>query len=157
MTTPEQEHTESTLSAEEQQAVKDRAREIRQSKKRISKQEREALEAQDVSNAIAKLDDSDRSIAQSIVRIAAEVDPELKTKLWYGMPAFTKNGKVVIHLLPAGKFHMRYATLGFEDTANLDDGDIWPVAYAITSINSQTESLIRRTIANAVRKLENEG
>jgi uncharacterized protein YdhG (YjbR/CyaY superfamily) len=155
MTTKKKSETASTLSVEEQQAVKDRAREIRQSKKRISKQEREAQEAQDVADAIAKLGDSDRSIAQTVLRIATEVDPELKTKLWYGMPAFTKGGKVVMHLLPAGKFHMRYATLGFEDTAQLDEGEIWPVAYALTSTGAETQSLIRRTIANAVRKLEN--
>jgi hypothetical protein len=67
------------------------------------------------------------------------------------MPAFTKNGKVIMHLLPAGKFHTRYATLGFEDSAQLDEAEAWPVAYAITGLGEETESLIRRTITNAVQ------
>ena len=92
----------SGLSKEEQQAVKDRARELRQSKKRISKAEREALEAEEVATSIAGLDELDRTIALAVQRIANEVDPELKARLWYGMPAFTKNGKVIMHLLPAG-------------------------------------------------------
>ncbi|GAA6123709.1 DUF1801 domain-containing protein [Bifidobacterium psychraerophilum] len=141
----------SGLSKEEQQAVKDRARELRQSKKRISKAEREALEAEEVATSIAGLDELDRTIALAVQRIANEVDPELKARLWYGMPAFTKNGKVIMHLLPAGKFHTRYATLGFEDSARLDEAEAWPVAYAITGLGEETESLIRRTITNAVQ------
>ncbi|MCI1637049.1 MAG: DUF1801 domain-containing protein [Bifidobacterium crudilactis] len=153
MATADNDGKTSGLSAEERQAVKDRARELRLSKKRLSKQEREAIEANDVLEAIAKMSNSDQAICQAVSRIVTEVAPDLKTRLWYGMPAFTRNGKVLMHVLPAGKFHMRYATLGFEDSAGLDDGASWPVAYAITDIDSHTESLIRRTIANAVREL----
>ena len=103
---------------------------------------------------IAELDDSDRAIAERLHALVTENAPDLAPKTWYGMPAWAnKDGKVVCFLTPAGKFDSRYASFGFNDAARLDDGTVWPTAFAVTKLTQADETmfaaLIRRSVGQA--------
>ena len=91
--------------------------------------------------AIAKMADADRKIAERIHAIVRKVAPELTPRTWYGMPAYSKDDKVVCFFKDAGKFKDRYATFGFNDKANLDEGSMWPTSYALTKL-TQTMSFV---------------
>ncbi|HKT55432.1 MAG TPA: hypothetical protein VJR25_01550 [Microbacterium sp.] len=120
---------ENGLSLQEREAVKARAKELRAQEK--AGKDREAGVAA-VREAIGKLGDSDRATAEGLYRIVTAVAPHLMPKTYYGMPAFANEaGKPVVFLRPADKFGERYATIGFEDRATFDDGEMWPVAYAV--------------------------
>lgn len=104
------------------------------------------------SEVLAKIDEMkepDRAMARRIHAIIKASVPEVESRLWYGMPAYARRGKTVCFFQPAAKFKTRYATLGFNDPAHLDDGEIWPVAYAITKINPTVESKIAALIKKA--------
>ena len=94
---------------------------------------------------------ADRALAERIHAIVTSVAPELSPKSWYGMPAYAKDGKVVCFFQPADKFDARYATFGFNDPANLDDGTMWPTAYAVTDLSDadvkQIEKLVKRAVS----------
>ena len=98
---------------------------------------------------IAELPEPDRSIAQRIHNVIKDAAPSLTPRLYYGMPAFAKDGKVLCFFQPAKKFKSRYATLGFNDVAALDDGAMWPCAYALTTLTAADEKKVRALIARA--------
>ena len=95
--------------------------------------------------------DSDRAIAEALHAIVAATAPDLAPKTWYGMPAYARDGKVIVFFKPAAKFKVRYAEVGFNEWANLDDGDIWPTAFAVTAmtaaIEEQLTALVRRAVS----------
>ena len=129
--------------------MRQRAAEMKaQQRKGKSPEEKAALDRQELVDAIAGMGDSDRVIAQGIDDIVTEVAPQLGSKTWYGFPAYTRGGKVVLFFKPAAKFKDRYATLGFETNALLDDGQMWPTSYAILSLTADDE----KRIADLVRR-----
>ncbi|WEG09073.1 DUF1801 domain-containing protein [Microbacterium horticulturae] len=142
--------TKSGFSAEERSAMRQRAAEMKaQQRKGKSPEEKAALDRQELVDAIAGMDDSDRVIAQGIDDIVTEVAPQLGSKTWYGFPAYTRGGKVVLFFKPAAKFKDRYATLGFETNALLDDGQMWPTSYAILSLTADDEKRIAELVRRA--------
>jgi uncharacterized protein YdhG (YjbR/CyaY superfamily) len=100
--------------------------------------------------AIAKMNESDREMAKRIHETVRKVAPELVPRTWYGMPAYSKDDKVVCFFKDAGKFKERYATFGFNDKANLDDGSMWPTSYALTKLTKADEKKIGELVKQAV-------
>ena len=134
------------LSAEERAAVKQRAAELRAQEK--AGKSREAGEAA-TRDAIAEMTEPDRVLAEGIHRIVSEVAPQLMPKTWYGFPAYTDaDGKVVVFFKAASKYTTRYATLGFEEASQLDDGDLWVTSFALIALTPETE----KTVAAHIRK-----
>lgn len=140
----------SGFSAEERAAMKAYAAEKRANSRRRSKEDKLAEEAQKEREAIAALPDGDRTIAARIHDIVAEVAPGLTAKTWYGMPAYAKDDKVVCFFQPASKFGARYGTLGFNDVAVLDDGEIWATSFAVTAITPAVDARIRELVSRAI-------
>lgn len=135
------------LSTEERAAVKQRAAELRAQAK--AGKNREAGEKA-IREAIAEMPDDDRELAEGIDRIVKEVAPHLMPKTWYGFPAYTDaDGKVVVFFKAASKFTTRYATLGFEEAANLDDGDLWVTSFALLKWTPEVEARIAEVIRKA--------
>ena len=132
------------FTAEERAAMKERAQEMRAAKK--GKGDPEA----DLLAKIAEMPAEDRAIAERIHAIVREVAPTLTPKTWYGMPAWARDGKVVCFVQPAAKFKARYATLGFNDDARLDDGAMWATTFALTAVGEAEEARIRELVARAV-------
>jgi uncharacterized protein YdhG (YjbR/CyaY superfamily) len=135
------------FSEEEKAAMKERAKEIK-AEARLSK-DREAGESA-VLAKIAELPEPDRSMAQRFHDIVKANAPDLMPRSWYGMPAYTRDGKVVCFFQAADKFKARYATLGFDDTANLDDGDLWPTYFALKKLTPVVEAKIAELVKKAV-------
>jgi len=125
--------------------MKERAAELQASGKKGAKK---ADEAQACLDKIAEMGDSDRAIAERFHAIVTTHAPMLDPKTWYGMPAYALDGKVVTFLKPAEKFGSRYVTVGFEDPATLDDGNLWPTSYAITKLTKADE----KTLVSLVKK-----
>ncbi|WP_213816386.1 iron chaperone [Glaciihabitans sp. dw_435] len=138
------------FTAEERAAMKERAKELKTTagRKRTGKSTPEADE-KDVLEKIAEMPEPDRVIAEAIHAIVAANAPELAPKTWYGMPGYAKNGKVVVFFQGAAKFKTRYASLGFNDNALIDEGTMWPVAYALTQLTADDEARIAALIAKA--------
>lgn len=103
----------------------------------------------DVLAKIAEMPDEDRAKAEKFHDIVRRTAPELVPRTWYGMPAYSKDDKVVCHFKPAAKFKMRYAIIGFSDRANLDDGDMWPVEFAVGGLNAAVEKRIAQLVKQA--------
>jgi len=145
-TTPKSDAAAETegFTAEERAAMKERAREVRSARGRGKSADLEP----DVLAAIAEMPDEDRAIAERVHAIVREVAPQLAPRLWYGQPAYARDGKVVCFFQAAAKFKSRYATLGFSDDAKLDDGPIWPTAFALVSLTASEE----KQIADLVRR-----
>ena len=99
---------------------------------------------------IAEMSDSDRAMAERVHAVVMKAAPGLAPRTWYGMPAYAKDGKVVCFFQGAAKFKARYATIGFSDKANLDDGTMWPVAYALTKLTKADEATIAALVKKAV-------
>jgi uncharacterized protein YdhG (YjbR/CyaY superfamily) len=133
------------FTAEEKAAMKERAKEARASKTKADGEK-------DVLAKIAEMPPSDRSLAEGLHEIIKQTAPELTPKTWYGMPAYATGDKVLCHFRPAEKFNTRYATLGFSDKANLDQGDFWPVEFALRQMTAEIETKIARLIKQAVAK-----
>ncbi|AEI11219.1 iron chaperone [Cellulomonas gilvus] len=133
------------FTTEERAAMKDRAREVRKARSRTAATDPLA----DLLAKIAELPDEDRALAEAIHAIVTERAPGLTPKTWYGMPAYARDGKVVVFFQPASKFKARYATLGFNDTAALDDGAMWPTAFALTTIGDDETRRITDLITRA--------
>ncbi len=127
---------------EEKAAMKERAKEVRRSSKNTNG-EPELLEK------IAEMDDPDRAMAERIHAIITSSAPSLAPTLWYGMPAYARNGKAVVFFQPAGKFKARYSTLGFNDSAALDDGSMWPTSFALTELTAADEARIAELVQRA--------
>ncbi|HCT79601.1 MAG TPA: hypothetical protein DGT23_24165 [Micromonosporaceae bacterium] len=133
---------------EERSAMKERAKELKASARSSSK----AADAEnEVLAKIAELPESDRVIAERLHALIKANAPGLASKTWYGMPAYTKDGKIVCHFQSAEKFKTRYATLTFSDVANLDDGAMWPTSFALTKLTAAAEAKIVALLKQAVR------
>jgi hypothetical protein len=128
---------------EERDAMKERAREI---KAASDKEDGESA----VQAKIAEMADSDRAMAKRLHALIKASAPDLSPRLWYGMPAYAKDGKTLCFFQPAQKFKTRYATFGFNDVAKLDEGTMWPVAYALTKVSPADESTISGLLKKAV-------
>jgi len=131
------------FTADERAAMKERARELKAASN-------EAEAEQDVLAAIAKMPGSDRAMAKRLHTIIKDSAPGLSPKTWYGMPAYAKDGKVVCFFRGADKFKERYAMFGFNDSANLDKGAMWPVAFALTELTAADEKKIAALVKKAV-------
>lgn len=131
--------TSTGFSADERAAMKERARELKAEAKRDAKK---ADGAKDVRETIAKMPDADRVIAERVEAVITEVAPDLVPKLWYGQPAWTKDGEVLCFFQSSAKFKTRYSTLGFSEKAALDDGLMWPTSYALNGIDAAAEERI---------------
>jgi uncharacterized protein YdhG (YjbR/CyaY superfamily) len=131
---------------EERAAMKERAAELRRAGGRGAAKKSE--EAQACLDKIAEMPASDRVLAERIHAIVTATAPDLDAKTWYGMPAYARDGKVVCFFKPAEKFKARFATLGFEDAANLDDGGMWPTSFGVTKLTKADE----KRIADLVRR-----
>jgi uncharacterized protein YdhG (YjbR/CyaY superfamily) len=129
---------------EERAAMRDRVRELKGS--RSGKTNGEA----DVQAAIAKMDASDRVMALRLHKIIQSNAPNLTPRTWYGMPAYSKGDQVVCFFQNAGKFKVRYATLGFSDEAHLDDGHMWPTGFALTQLTDKEELIIIALLRKAL-------
>jgi len=133
------------FSAEEKAAMKERAKEM---KADANKAEAESA----VLEKIAEMPESDRNMASRLHAIIKASAPNLEPKTWYGMPAYaTKDGKIVCFFQSAQKFQARYATLGFSDTANLDEGTMWPTSFALKELTAADEEKISELVKKAAR------
>jgi uncharacterized protein YdhG (YjbR/CyaY superfamily) len=135
------------FTAEERAAMKERAKELK-AESRLKK-DREAGEA-DVLAKIAEMPKSDRAMAKRLHAIVKETAPDLAPRTWYGMPAYSKDGKVVCFFQSAAKFKSRYATFGFNDSANLDEGAMWPTSFALKELTPAGEKKIVALVKKAV-------
>lgn len=139
------------FTAAERDAMKQRAAETRSARTRTSAAEKAAAAAQAVQDKIEQMAPEDRDLAREVHRLVTTAAPQLAPKLWYGMPAYALDGKIVCHFQDAAKFSTRYATLGFSDRAQVDDGPMWPTSYALTEITAQVgteiDALVRRAVA----------
>ncbi|ADH67505.1 iron chaperone [Nocardiopsis dassonvillei] len=138
------------FSAEERAAMKDHAREQKKAARRASRAEKAAEAERDVLAKIAGMRDSDRVMAERVHAVVMANAPALAPKLWYGMPAYALDGKVVCHFQGAAKFGTRYATLGFSDLAQLDEGTMWATGFALTEVTDETEARIAELVRRAV-------
>jgi uncharacterized protein YdhG (YjbR/CyaY superfamily) len=132
------------LTDEERAAMKELVKE----RKAVASKEEDASA---VLAKIAEMADSDRAMAKRVHAIVKASAPALSPKLWYGMPAYYKDGKVVCFFQDAQKFKTRYATFGFSDAANLDEGGLWPVAFALKDLTAAEEARISALVKKAVR------
>ncbi|HYN75796.1 MAG TPA: hypothetical protein VEV13_06325 [Candidatus Limnocylindria bacterium] len=136
------------FTAEERAAMKERTAELRARGKKGAKKA-DGLQA--VLDRIAQMAPEERALAERVHVIVTETAPELTPKTWYGMPAYANaDDKVVVFFQDAGKFNYRYSTLGFQDAANLDDGDLWPVSYALRQWSPLVEERIAELVKAAV-------
>ncbi len=126
--------------------MKEHAAEVKRSKAAAGKE----TEAQVCLDKIAAMAPADRALAEKVHEIVTTVAPELEAKTWYGMPAYAKEGKAVVFFQDAGKFKARYATLGFQDSAALDEGTFWPTSYALTAIDDEVEARITELVKRAI-------
>jgi uncharacterized protein YdhG (YjbR/CyaY superfamily) len=133
------------FTAEERAAMKERAQELKADARKADGES--ALLAK-----VAEMPAPDRAMAKRLHEIVKASAPDLSPKTWYGMPAYAnKDGKVVCFFTPASKFKERYATFGFNATANLDEGAMWPTSFALTKLTATEEAKIRRLVKKAVR------
>ncbi len=134
---------------EEKAAMQDRVEEMKVPARRGSGADKADGESE-VLAKIAEMKDQDRAMGKRLHAVITASAPALSPRLWYGMPAYAKNGKVVCFFQSAQKFKTRYATLGFSDAANLDEGTIWPNAYALTKLTPAVEARISALVKKAV-------
>lgn len=134
------------FTTEERDAMKERAKELKTRARRGAKADTEP----EVLAKIATLPESDRVIAERLHAVIKANAPGLTPKLWYGMPAYARDGKVVCHFQPASKFKTRYAMLGFSDQANLDDGDMWASWFALADLTPAVEKRLGKLLKQAV-------
>jgi uncharacterized protein YdhG (YjbR/CyaY superfamily) len=131
------------FTAEEKAAMRERARELKAA-------ESDAEAEREVVAKIAEMPDADRVMAERIHALIKDTVPDIAPKTWYGMPAYARDGKTICFFKPAAKFKARYATLGFSDKANLDDGAMWPTEFALTELTADAEARIAELVKQAV-------
>lgn len=132
------------FTAEERAAMKERARELKNAK-------RGAAGEKDVLAAIARMPEPDRTLSERLHKLVRAAAPGLLPRTWYGMPAYANaDEKIVCFFRPASKFKDRYLTLGFNDTARLDDGAMWPTSFALTALTAAEEKRIRELVKKAI-------
>lgn len=145
---PTKNATADGFTAEERAAMKARAEELRAEGKKGAKKA-DGLQA--TLEAIAKMNDDDRALAERVHVVVTTTAPQLAPKTWYGMPAYAnEDDKVVLFFKNAGKFKERYCTLGFEGAAHLDDGDLWPVVFALQAWTPAVEKKVTALVKAAV-------
>jgi hypothetical protein len=144
-----QKTTKKTFTEEERSAIQERAREVQAAERRGPRAAKADGES-DLLAKIAEMPESDRAMAKRIHSVIKAGVPELTPTTWYGMPAYASNGKVVCFFQSAQKFKTRYATFGFSDKAKLDDGNMWPNAYALTKLTAADEARITALVKKAV-------
>ena len=136
------------LSEEEREAVKQRAKELREQEKAGKNR---AAGEKAVLEAIAEMEPDDKVLAEGLHKVVTEVAPDLVPKTYYGMPAYANaEGKIVVFIQAASKFKTRYATIGFEDRAALDDGDVWPIGFAVRNWTPAVEKKLTELVRTAV-------
>jgi uncharacterized protein YdhG (YjbR/CyaY superfamily) len=133
-----------TFTAEERAAMRERAKEAKAAKGR-------AAGESDLLAKIAEMPKADRVMGERLHAIVTDNAPDLEPKTWYGMPAYARDGKVVCFFKAASKFKERYATFGFNDTATLDDGAMWPVVFALKELTAADEKKLGALVKKAVR------
>lgn len=138
--------TSGGFTPEEKAAMKERAKELKAAARRDAAK---ADGEKDVLEKIAEMPDSDRVMAERIHAIVKATAPDLMPKTWYGMPAYAKDGKIVCFFQSADKFKARYATLGFDAAANLDEGNMWPTSFALTKLTAADEKRITELVKRA--------
>jgi uncharacterized protein YdhG (YjbR/CyaY superfamily) len=139
--------TSATWTDDEKEAMKARARELKAEARRGAEK---ADGEKDLLAKVAEMPESDRVMAERIHAVVMASAPDLSPKTWYGMPAYAKDGKVVCFFKAASKFDTRYATLGFEEAAMIDDGDFWPTSYGLTKMTPAIEKQIGELVKKAV-------
>jgi uncharacterized protein YdhG (YjbR/CyaY superfamily) len=138
------------LTAEERAAMKERAHELKAEARRGRRKKGKTDGESDVLAKIAEMPAPDRAMAKRLHAIIKETAPELAPRTWYGMPAYAKEGKVVCYFTAASKFKQRYATFGFNDSANLDEGNMWPTSFALKELTPAEEKRIAAQVKKAV-------
>ena len=141
--------TSAGFTAEERAAMQERAKEVKAASRRGPRANKADGES-DVLAKIAEMPEPDRVIAERLHALIKATAPALAPKTWYGMPAYAKDGKVVCFFTSADKFKSRYATFGFNDAANLDDGAMWPTSFALTELTAADEARIGALVKQAV-------
>lgn len=141
--------TKSGFSADERAAMAQRADELR-STKSLKGAAKLAKELEACAEAIDALGGVDGDLARAVHRIVTELAPDLNPKTYYGFPAYAADGKVVVFVQPAAKFDTRYPTVNFTEDAHLDDGDMWPVSFAVVAVTPAVDERIRTLVAQAV-------
>jgi uncharacterized protein YdhG (YjbR/CyaY superfamily) len=141
--------TSARFTDDERSAMKERAQELKAATRRGSRGAKPDEEG-DVLAKIAEMPAPDRTMAERLHAVVKASAPALSPKLWYGMPAYAKDGKVVCFFQSSQKFKTRYATFGFNDTAKLDDGTMWPTAFALTTLTAADEARIGALVKKAV-------
>ncbi len=137
------------FSAEERDAMKEHAKELKAASRRGSRAGKADGESELLAK-IAEMTETDRAMAERLHAIIKASAPALSPRTWYGMPAYAKDGKVVCFFQPAQKFKTRYATLGFNDGAHLDEGAMWPVYFALTELTAVEDARISALVKRAV-------
>jgi uncharacterized protein YdhG (YjbR/CyaY superfamily) len=135
---------------DERSAMKERAQEVRAEARRSTRADKAAAAERDVLAKIAEMPEPDRVMAERIHAIIKASAPALSPKTWYGMPAYARDGKIVCFFQSADKFKARYATLGFNDEAKLDDGAMWPTSFALKELTADDEARIAALVKKAV-------
>lgn len=138
------------FSAQERAAMKERAAELRAEAKRAKAADKAAADLADVLAKIEDMPEPDRGLAMRIHEIVTKAGPELAPSTWYGMPAYKKDGKVVCFFQSGQKYDSRLCTFGFQDKAELDDGAMWPMSYAVVEIGDKEEQLISALVKKAL-------
>ena len=138
----EKKTTKSGFSDSERQAMKDRAKELREFKK-LSGEEQVALK-------IAEMSKADQKLAKAIHKLVLGISPDLTTQTWYGMPAYYLDGKIICFFQAGSKFESRYSTFGFQPAANIDDGVSWATSFAITALDDDTAKKITKLVKKAI-------
>ncbi|MDN5558143.1 MAG: DUF1801 domain-containing protein [Ruaniaceae bacterium] len=141
--------TKSGFSADERAAMKQRAEELK-AMKGVKGAAKKAKAYEACLAAIDSLSGTDRAIAERLHIIVQEEAPHLDAKTWYGFPTYENDGKNIVFFQPASKFGTRYGSVAFEEHAGLDDGDMWPVAFAVTAMTAEVEQRIRELVRNSV-------
>ncbi len=137
------------FSEEERAAMKERAAELKASARRGSGAKKAREDEQDALDKIAEMPESDRAIAETLHAIVRTNAPDLAPRTWYGMPAYARNGKVVVFFKGASKFKVRYTEVGFNEWAHLDEGDMWPTVFAITQMTPEVEERLTALVEKA--------
>ncbi|EPH41549.1 DUF1801 domain-containing protein [Streptomyces aurantiacus] len=138
------------FTADERAAMKDHAREQKKAGRAGSRADKAAEAERDVLAKIAEMQDADRAMAERVHAVVTAAAPALAPKLWYGMPAYALDGKVLCFFQSAAKFKARYATLGFSDQAKLDEGTMWAAGFALTEVTPEAEERIAALVKQAV-------
>ncbi|KAB1866481.1 iron chaperone [Microbacterium algeriense] len=143
---------EKNFTDEEREAMQAAAKEARTRRSRAKKspEELRAAGEADIKEAIGKLPDDDRTLAEKLHALVSDVAPDLVPRTYYGMPAWGRDGKVLCFFQPASKFKVRYGTFGFEPLSNLDDGTVWPTAYAVTDLTKKDLDFLAERLRRAI-------